>query len=154
MPGEAMAAYLAIFWVLCIAFFVLYAWFRLCKYQRTVMYVEENAGLFFILMGMLLIMAFITHDPMSILGIDVPLELQWLGSLGIFGLSSWQFYLRPLKIKVYGLDREVGEVKVGVRRMEKDVDKLSHEVRRLSDEVGGISKELGTLTAHLLHKGA
>ena len=141
-----MAWYLAVFWILCSIFFIVYLSSRWLGFQKIVHHLEEHAGLFFIFMGVLLIMAFITHDPIAILGIELPPQVQWLGSLVIFGLSSWQFYLRPLKLQVYTMDRELGEVKVGVNALDKDVCRISHDFGRLSKEVAVLSKDVGVLS--------
>lgn len=90
---------------------------------------EEYGILFFIFLFAFLTIAIISKDPINILGITIPMEMQWLGSLLISGFGAWQFYLNPLKKKVYTMDREIGEVKTSVKHIEKSVDILANKRR-------------------------
>ncbi len=42
----------------------------------------------------------------------------------IGAFTIWRVYLNPLKTKVYTMDRELGEVKATVMRVERDVERL------------------------------
>ena len=69
-------------------------------------------------------MAIITKDPVTIAGYTIPQEFQWFGSPLLTAFGVWKFYLNPLKLKVYTMDRELGEVKTALHRLESDVSLL------------------------------
>ena len=118
--------YLTIFWIILITFLILYFLSKFFKIQKLNQVLEkEGALLFFAFLIPILLIAIITNDPIVLGGYEIPTEFQWLGSLFVSFFGTWQFYLKPLKNKVFGLDREIGEVKTTVKKVETDVNRLT-----------------------------
>lgn len=113
--------YLTIFWYGTIIFLALYFGSVIFKSGRLKLFLENNGALLVIVAAVLIIMAIITKDPVTILGVSIPSELQWLGSLLATAFGMWRFYLNPLKLKVYSMDREVGELKSNISNVKADV---------------------------------
>ena len=113
--------YLAIFWLFVAVFLIAYVASRIFNWKKIKAYLEDKGILFFIISSAFIVMALLTKDPLTIAGISIPTELQWLGSLLIIGFGVWRFYLNPLKGKVYSMDREVGEIKADVTNIKSDV---------------------------------
>ena len=86
--------------------------------------------------------AIITKDPITIAGIELSMESQWIGSLIIFGLGSWKLYFNPLKEKVYSLDREIGEVKSDVSNLKSDVSNLKSDVSSIKEDIHLIKNKI------------
>ncbi len=111
--------YLAAFWGLFILFIILYI---SSKWNRSLANTLDEIGtLFFMVLGSLVILAIATKDPVAVAGIEIPMELQWLGSLFVTGFGTWYYYLNPLKKKVYRMDRELGEVKTGIDSLKESL---------------------------------
>ncbi len=120
--------YLATFWLIIVAFIVAYAASLIFKWKNATAYLEDKGMLVFIISASVIIIAIITKDPLTVMGISIPTELQWLGSLIITGFGAWRFYLNPLKSKVYSMDREVGEVRADVANIKSDVRLIKENV--------------------------
>jgi len=114
--------YFGVYWLILIIFLFVYIISRIEKFKNLRKSVDDVGILVFIFLSSLLLISIITKDPLQILGIEIPMELQWLASLLISGFGAWKFYLNPLKKKVYDMDREVGEVKTSVNNVEKNVN--------------------------------
>ena len=85
---------------------------------------ETFANFFVVLMLFFLAFALATKDPIEKLLTTIPAFWQFvLTALG-GTFTIWQVYLNPLKIKVYSMDREIGEIKTSVTKVEKEVDML------------------------------
>ena len=117
--------YLAVYWVLTILLVVAYLLGLLFNKEKTKDLVEKYAILLILFVGSFLIVAIVTKDPISFGSYEIPTEFQWIGSLFVSFFSVWQFYLKPLKNKLFGLDREIGEVKTSVKKVESDVNRLT-----------------------------
>jgi len=127
--------YIFIFWLILLLFFLAYGLSKLLKIREIESLINENAALVFIILGVIIFMAIITKDPVTILGLNIPTEIQWLGSLFVFGFGAWQFYLRPLKSKVYELDREIGEVKVSVAELKDNFKIMDNKINLLVNKM-------------------
>lgn len=125
--GESMI-YLSIFWVLFVLFFLLYGSSIVFKIKRLKHFFDNESMPFFIILMAFVIIAIATNDPVEIFGVSIPIELQWLASLVGTGFGAWKFYLHPLKNKVYEMDREVGEIKTSVGKVEIDVNRLTEHI--------------------------
>jgi len=119
-----MPIYLTVFWIIYALFGLLILISFLFKIKKLNKYLQEYSVLVLIIALSFLIIAIITKDPMNIAGYTIPTELQWLGSLLVTGFSAWKFYLNPLKIKVYSMDREIGEVSASVKKVENNVSMI------------------------------
>ena len=106
-----MAIYLTIFWTVILTFLLVYAVASVGRKKALKERLDKDGFLVFIFMIPFLIMAILTNDPMTLFGIDIPVQLQWLGSLLITLFGSWKFYLKDLKEKVYSMDKELEGVK-------------------------------------------
>lgn len=122
--------YLTVFWVLFLVFIILRVSSSLFKLGGLKKMLEDFGMPFFIVLLTFAIIAIVTNDPISIFGITVPMELQWLASLFVALFGSWQFYLRPLKNKVYEVDREVGEVRSKIDSIDADVKLIKDKLIR------------------------
>lgn len=116
--------YFTVYWFILIIFFLVFIVSRIKRFKNLRDVVDDVGILVFIFLSSLLVISIATKDPLQFLGIEIPVELEWLVSLLISGFGVWKFYLNPLKKKVYDMDREVGEVKISVDKVEKNVDKL------------------------------
>jgi len=149
--------YLKIFWYSFLVFIVLYGMGRIFKIKRVNNAVEEYAMPFFMALFSLAIMAIATNDPITILGMELPLELQWLGSLLTAGFGTWQFYLRPLKEKLYAMDRELGEVRTDVKRIDKlecRMDRIENRMNLCDDKLQSFEFKMNSVEkeVHLVLK--
>lgn len=126
--------YLIIFWIIIILFFILYLISILFKSKELKIWLDNYGSLFFIIMGVFLIMAIVTNDPITILGITIPMELQWLGSLLVTGFGTWKFYLNPLKERVIGVENNVssikGENKANFSSIKEDLAIIKHKLMK------------------------
>lgn len=116
-----MAVYLFAMWVVYSIYGVLFIISLFVKNKKLHKFLENYAFPIIIIGATLLIMALVTKDPISFAGITIPTEIQWLGSMLVTGFGAWKFYLNPLKTKVYAMDREIGEVKTSVHKVESNV---------------------------------
>lgn len=109
-----MGAYMILYFVSLVLSLVFYFLFR--KYKKKI---YENLGIFFIpLMIFFLVFALYTKDPIEELLTAIPAFWQFVTVALGGAFAIWKVYLNPLKDKVYGLDRELGEVKTTVNRVE------------------------------------
>ncbi len=116
--------FLTVFWIIAVFFYILFFLTKLLKLKKYELAIENNGFVIFIFLTALIIVAIATNDPITIAGIVIPTEIQWLGSLFVSGFGAWQFYLDPLKKKVYRMDRELGEINSSVSSIKTSVDKL------------------------------
>ncbi|MBI2146968.1 hypothetical protein HYU19_00645 [Candidatus Woesearchaeota archaeon] len=93
---------------------------------------------FMVLMIFFLVFALATDDPIDELVTTIPAFWQFVltGLGGAF--TIWKVYLNPLKTKVYGMDREIGEVKTSVGRMESE---MKSAFQRLEKEIDNLIKK-------------
>ncbi len=134
--------YLTIFWILLLTFTAIYLCAKLLNHTRLIKGIDDYAILFFMALGSLVIVAIASKDPVSIAGYTIPMELQWLSSLFAALFGVWRFYLNPLKEKVYTMDREVGEVKVSVTRVESE---MNLSIQRVENDIGRVEKHVDKL---------
>ncbi|MFH0927655.1 MAG: hypothetical protein V1822_03685 [Candidatus Micrarchaeota archaeon] len=116
--------YMLLFWVYFCAFLLLYFYSEYAKNGRSKHLFDRYSYFFLAIFAVLLAMAILTDDPVELFGISVPVEMQWLASLIVFAFLAWHFYLNPLKIKVYGMDKELGEVRASLGHIEKSTERL------------------------------
>lgn len=118
--------YMLAFWIILIGFIIIYFTSKLFKIHKLSKFLDrEGALLFFVLLMPIIFIAITTKDPIQFGNFEIPTELQWLGSLFASFFGAWQFYLKPLKNKVFGMDREIGEIKISVEKVEKNMDKIT-----------------------------
>ena len=125
-----MAVYLVAMWVVYSIYGVLFIISLFVKNKKLHKFLEDYALPIIIIGATLLIMALITKDPFNIAGITIPTEIQWLGSMLVTGFGAWKFYLNPLKSKVYAMDREIGEVKTSVHKVESNVSMILNKLMK------------------------
>ena len=94
---------------------------------------EDKGILVFIIAASLVLMGIITKDPVTVFGINIPTDLQWLGSLLVTGFGAWRFYLNPLKSKVYLLGREVDEIKADITNIKSDIGLIKRKLIGVND---------------------
>ena len=84
--------YLTVFWVILISFIIVYYLGEITKNRRLNQVLEKEGALFFIaLLTPLILIAIVTKDPVSFGRFEIPVELQWLGSLFASFFGAWQF---------------------------------------------------------------
>ena len=114
--------YLTIFWAILIVFILVYYSSKIIKNKKLNQFIDREGALFFIgLLIPLVLIAIITKDPVTFGSFEIPVELQWLGSLFVSFFGAWQFYLKPLKNKLYLMNREIGQVKSKLDSMDSDL---------------------------------
>lgn len=119
--------YLTAFWVFFFIIFGVYSIARGFDWIRSQQWYDRYGILLAMLLLVLAIMAIVTRDPIPFLE-AIPMEYQWFASLLAAGFGTWKLYLNPLKMKVYGMDRELGEVKSTVRKVDRDVGMLVQHI--------------------------
>ena len=144
--------YIFAFWTIFLLFFLVYGISKLLKKRELESSIKENAALVFIVLGVIVYMAIITKDPITILGLNIPAEMQWLGSLFVFAFGSWQFYFRPLKSKMYQMDRELGELKVSVRDVEARVERIEEKISNIEAGMINMTKDILEIKHCLTYK--
>ena len=125
-----MAVYLFAMWIVYSIYGVIFLISLFVKNKKLHKFLENYSLLILIIGATLLIMALITKDPLNVAGITIPTEIQWLGSMLITGFGAWKFYLNPLKSKVYSMDREIGEVKTSVHKVESNVSMILNKLMK------------------------
>ncbi len=122
LKGEVsfMGLYLILYWV---TFFITVIFYIIYRRKRKEIF--SNLSMFFgILMMFFLLFALATKDPIDELVTTIPVFWQFMLTALTGAGAIWKLYLAPLKIKVYGIDREVGELKTSINKVEKNVDIL------------------------------
>ncbi|MBU1204678.1 MAG: hypothetical protein KKE93_02100 [Nanoarchaeota archaeon] len=120
--------YLKLYWLLLALFVALYLISIFFKISRLKNFLSENGLLFFIILVSFVFIAILTNDPLPFLGVEIPVQVQWLGSLLISGFGAWKFYLHPLKDKVYGMDKELGKVGIKIDSIDSDVKLIKEKI--------------------------
>ncbi len=115
--------YLLIYWIIIFTFSLIYLVSK--EYKQFNQKLKKNAFLIFIISLPFLILAILTNDPISILGMEISTELQWLASLLTFGFGSWKFYLNPLKERVIETEKEI---KVEIKYMNKTLEEFKNKL--------------------------
>ncbi|MFH1445170.1 MAG: hypothetical protein ABIF08_01675 [Nanoarchaeota archaeon] len=118
--------YLSLFWILVLMFIVVFLIGKIFKIKEIPNFYDNNGILFFLGLAALVIVAIVSRDP--ILGLNIPMELQWLGSLSVTLFGAWQFYLNPLKKRVNRMDREIGEIKSSVQAIRTDTHLIKEKI--------------------------
>ncbi len=113
--------YLIIFWGIAIAILCIDYSSTYLKWKKVRSYVERYGLLGSFLLFSLAIMAIITKDPVMLGEYFIPAEFQWLGSLGLSYFVAWKYYFNPLKLKVYHMDREIGEIRSQMSHLTTDM---------------------------------
>lgn len=113
--------YMALYWITLFIFIIFYLISRKFDNSRLSKEVEDKGVLVVMFLGALMFMAIKTNDPVSFLGIEIPMELQWFGSLGVTMFGLWKLYLDPLKDKVMKIDKTVESLKTDVNNIKKDI---------------------------------
>lgn len=122
--------YLLIFWTVALAILSLHVIASMTKNEWLASRVFRFGSLFFIAFGIpLVVIAIITKDPATILGITITPEMQWLSSLLIAGFGAWKFYLDPLKKEMKCLNREMGEVKADLSALKREMVSSEKDLR-------------------------
>lgn len=96
-----------------------------------------------LLMIFFLIFALFTNDPIEELLTTIPAFWQFMITASGGAFTIWKVYLNPLKNKVYSMDKELGGVKIiidrvenelknGLNRVEKNLDKLIDNPKKAS----------------------
>lgn len=122
--------YLAIFWVLMALFAAVYFLAKWKKQGLARRIEQEYGSLFFILAASFLIIAIVTNDPVTVAGIAIPTEIQWLASLLVTGFGSWKFYLNPLKERVIRTEIEASSIKADVSTIKADVSMIKQALMK------------------------
>ena len=125
-----MVFYLTAMWLVYSIYGVLFVISLFTKNKKLHKFLDEFALPVVIVGASFLIIAIVTNDPVNIAGYTIPTELQWLGSLLVTGFGAWKFYLSPLKLKVYQMDREIGEVKTSVHKVESNVSMILNKLMK------------------------
>lgn len=153
--------YMTAFWLLLAVFIAVHMSASVLKLHRTKRFLEEYGILYFMMLGSLAIMAIATRDPVSIAGIDIPMEFQWLGSLAMTVFGVWQIYLNPLKDRVVKLENSFEFVKrdfkliradLGFikRNLERRILKLEVGQGRIEADVSTIKSDTKIIKGHLI----
>jgi len=118
------------FWILVALFIIAYLISKHVILMKKA--IDEYAMPFMMFLFSLAIIAVVTNDPLTSLGIDIPLQMQWIGSLFTVLFGSWQFYLRPMKEQVNRMDRELGELKSKVDTIIVDLQMVKERLMQLT----------------------
>lgn len=87
-------------------------------------FLEDVAIFLTLLMMFFFIFALATKDPLERLLTSIPAFWQFLLTALGGAFTIWKVYLNPLKTKVYGMDREIGEIKTDVSFIKDDVHSI------------------------------
>jgi len=107
-------------------FIVVFLIGKIFKIKEILNFYDNNGILFFLGLAALVIVAIVSRDP--ILGLNIPMELQWLGSLSVTLFGAWQFYLNPLKKRVNKIEREIEEIKSSVQAIRTDTHLIKEKI--------------------------
>ena len=83
-------------------FLIAYVASRIFNWKKIKAYLEDKGILFFIISSAFIVMALLTKDPLTIAGISIPTELQWLGSLLIIGFGVVWKFIKGRSIGAFG----------------------------------------------------
>lgn len=93
---------------------------------------DKLSVFFMVVMVFFLVFALYTNDPIEELITTIPAFWQFVITALGGAFAIWKVYLNPLKQKVYEMNRELGEVKTTVIRIEGE---LKGELRRVESEL-------------------
>ncbi|GEM_PF-2376805 len=127
--------YLKLFWISAILFWGAYILAGKLNWTKVKQKLDEYGMLFTIWLTSLVIIAIVTKDPLELLGMPIPAEMQWLGSMVLAGFGAWRLYLNPLQLKVYNMDRELGEVKTRVTKLEVDMIRVDRYFEKIEAKI-------------------
>ncbi|MBI3050926.1 hypothetical protein HYY74_00530 [Candidatus Woesearchaeota archaeon] len=151
-----MAIYLAVFWAIAAGLAVLFLASYLLNKQKFRASLENNGGFFVMIAGVFLAMALISKDPVTFLGIEMSVELQWFASLMMFGFGAWQFYLNPLEKRLARLERNfanfVGVATTNFGHISKDFERVNKEFELINKEFERVNKGIDDIKADLRRK--
>lgn len=139
--------YLSVFWGIFIVFLLGYYLSKKFNFKKIHSFLDNYSMLIMIVLLSLSVIAIVTKDPITLAGIEIPTELQWLGSLIVSGFGAWRFYLDPLKKKVYGMDRELGRMDISTKSLNSKVDALEGN---LGSKIDFIQKDLSLIKDKLI----
>ncbi|MBS3142698.1 hypothetical protein J4464_04915 [Candidatus Woesearchaeota archaeon] len=146
--------YLAIFWIGILALSLTWFVAKFLPMKRVRDHLDREGFFYYMVLGCFLIMAILTNDPVSFLGIEIPWQMQWLVSLlAMFGIA-WQFYLKPLKENVHRIDKDVVEVRMNVGGLEKGVNKIEQRFGNMEFRVNRLEGTVERLGATVEHQGS
>ena len=121
---EKMGAYLVLYFI-CLVLTLLF--FFLSKNNKRKKY-DSLSVFFMILMMFFLVFALYTKDPIDELITTIPVFWQFvITSLG-GAFAIWKVYLNPLKLKVFSLDREIGEIKTDCNSIKSDISYIKDKL--------------------------
>ena len=120
--------YLSIFWAIFIIFYILYSLAVIFKWNNLKLGIEENGIILIIGLISVVFIAIATNDPISFGTFQVPVELQWLGSLFASFFGAWQFYLKPLKERVIKTENDVTSIKTDVTHIKGDTELIKQKI--------------------------
>ncbi len=115
---------------------------------------EDYGILYAMALGSLVVVAIASNDPVELAGVEIPIQLQWFGSLLVIGFTVWKAYLDPIKAKVYRLDRELGEVRATVRQLDKRMNGLETRTLAIEQRLESFNGKLDLVLASLQRRPA
>jgi hypothetical protein len=122
--------YLIAFWIILILFILTYYISKFFKISELKNFLDKEGGvLFLVILTPLIFMVIATKDPIAFGNFQIPVELQWLGSLFAAFFGAWKFYLNPLKDKVISLENRFGQWVMKCDTEFKHLDKGIEEIK-------------------------
>lgn len=149
---KAKMIYLKLFWISAGLFWIIFMLSKWLGWKIVRQKLEDYGGLFSIWLLCLAFIAIATKDPINIAGMPLPVDVQWFGTVALGGFSAWRFYLNPLKTKVYEMDRELGEVKTRVNRLESDMTRVERYFEKVDRNFEKIEGKIEKIMEILLRK--
>lgn len=146
--------YLTIFWIIVSIFFIIYSVGRYFKIEAIQKCTEEYGSLLFIISLSFVVIAIVTKNPISLLGIEFPMQLQWLVSLIVSAFGAWQFYLNPLKERVITTEKDVSSIKTDICSIKSNMqmlkDHLETDVHSLKDDFHHLREDFRIVQQHII----
>ena len=99
--------WMIIFWSSSAIAFICYLINRRMKKE----FLSDISGLLGVYSFLSFFIAIITNDPVF-QAIGLPLGYEWIAGLGLVGFGGWRFYLKPLKERVIGCEKDIARIYV------------------------------------------
>ncbi|OGI15519.1 hypothetical protein A3K63_01735 [Candidatus Micrarchaeota archaeon RBG_16_49_10] len=121
--------YLLIFWVLMIGLALALTLTRHLN-KPFHKWLNDKSLLVLLIAGVFLIFAVETNDPITILGITVSNEIQWLGSFILYSAGLWKWFLDPFR-------DDLSDVKSVVKVLDERTTTIKENVKSIDDYIKG-----------------
>ncbi|MBU0980160.1 MAG: hypothetical protein KJ709_05110 [Nanoarchaeota archaeon] len=142
--------YLLALWLLFGIAILLYIISYLFNKKKIRSFINDKGDFFVIVIAIpLLIMAILTNDPVTVAGMQIPMEFEWFGSIIFAVFVLWLYYLAPLKSKVYRLDREIGGMKGIISGTKGIIDGLKENASMVNGNISSINGQISDINGQI-----